>query len=137
MSGKTKTEAISKGRQLIFDYANGTALDKSSTVAHQKNELCQFILTYLNVYKKQTVRSITLENYYYMYEHIERDLNNVFIEDLTPLTVQQFLNKLAATKKNGKYLGKRTIEGVYGILDQALNLAVKQKSYLLIPSKMA
>ena len=79
------------------------------------------------MYKKPTVSSVTLENYHYSFLHIQREFTGVNIEDLTPLRIQRFLNKLSLTKHNGNFLSKRTIEGVYGVLNQALKMAVKQK----------
>lgn len=137
VSGKSRTEAIAKTRKLIVDYGSGIVENNvnGKNVIHEKTDLCKFILMYLEVYKKPTVSSKTLENYYYAYEHVERELGNIYIEDLTALKIQQFLNKLASTNKNGKYLSSRTIEGVYGILNQSLNLAVKQKIILSNPIK--
>ena len=119
-TGKTKPEALSKMRALQSGKTT-RPMPKSKSLSAKGENLYDFTMDYLMVFKKPTVTSRTFEWYRNISNHIQDGLGDKAIERLTARDIQLFFNGLAENKSDA------TLRRVNTLLNQVLRHAVKQK----------
>ena len=120
--GKTKREVTEKVNTLLNELRTNTYIEPCTTT------LYQWLITWLDIYCRNDVRSSTLVNYEtYADKHIAPTIGNIRLCDLNTIILQRFFND---KYRNGKLRGKgglspKTIKNMHDMIHRALNKAVQ------------
>lgn len=120
-----KKEAEKVLLNLLNDLENGLLIDESRIT------LQQYLSTWLEEHVKSNLAPSTYDGYRVNIEnHIKPALGNIRLQDLKPLLIQQFINRLYTEKK----LSPQTIRVVFQHLHNALKHAVRLRLLKLNPA---
>ncbi len=128
--GKTRKEVVSKKTAWEDEFKSGALPSKAKMTVEQ------WLDTWLETYKKNSVRTNTYEGYQRVVSgHLTPSIGNFILKDLRPEQVQKMLNqKLAAGRlrnnkegDKGSPLSPRMVEYIYAVLHMALKQAVKSR----------
>ncbi|GEP63120.1 site-specific integrase [Clostridium beijerinckii] len=112
--GKTKKEALEALNEAMYKYANGFVEPKKLTYD-------AYVTDWLEDYIKENRKINTYERYKSIYEHkIKPYIWQYLLKDLKPILIEKLLS---AEKKKG--LSNTTLEGIYGVINNSLNRAVR------------
>lgn len=121
--GKTRPEVVSKKKNFEDELSKGI-LPKAGKIT-----VSQWLDTWLETYKKNSVKQNTYEGYKQIVNaHIKPKLGSNTLKGLRPDQVQKMLNdKLASgnLKQKGEPLSPRQVEFIYSVLHSALERALK------------
>lgn len=113
--GKTQEEC----RQKVIETLN--SIQNQTFIEPNKTTLAQWMETWLQEYKKISVRPTTFSSYEWITKkHITPVLGQAYLKDLQPQTIQKFYND----KFRGG-LSARTVRYIHILLSECLNQAVK------------
>ena len=128
---KTQKECKEKLEQAIEK--NG----KVDVVRSGKYTVAEWVRLWFETYSKPSIREQTAYYYNnYIEKHIVPGIGNIKLDKLTTLQIQQFYNKLKTSGRVQRYehielkdkgLSNRFIRGVHGVLNSALEQAVKER----------
>ncbi|KRU36853.1 tyrosine-type recombinase/integrase [Clostridium sporogenes] len=112
--GTTEKEALKKLNEEIFKYNTGY-VEPNKITANQ----------YLNDWIENYIKEEKKINTYYRYKEIfnnnlKSNLNNLSLQDIKPIHITNLLSK-----ERKKKLSNTTLQIIYGVLNSALNRAVK------------
>ncbi len=122
--GKSRKEAAAKKVAWEDEFKKGVLPTKT------KMTLNQWLDTWLDTYKKDSVRQNTYEGYQRVVTgHLKPSIGSIILKDLRPEQVQKMINqKLAVGNINtAGPLGPRQVEYIYTVLHMALEQAVKNQ----------
>jgi len=122
-SGKTRREAQEKATKALSELQNGTFVEPTKTT------LSQWLDTWMQEYKKQSLRPTTYEGYKIIIDvHIKSAVGGIQLRQLQPSDLQRFYNsKLENGRADGKGgLSPRMIRYIHAILHGALKQAIKE-----------
>lgn len=131
--GKTQKEAREKLQQVLMDSKNGILIETESV------SLENWLFTWLNVYKKVTLKQTTFENYMLNYNtHIKgSNIGKLPINKLTATLIQNFYNNKASAGSNrGEGLSASTIKHLHILISGALEDAVRKSMINKNPAKL-
>ncbi len=120
--GKTRQEVADKLNQAVHRLSTGTYVEPN------KITVGQWVDTWLNEYKKPSVRPTTYESYEYLTRvHIIPSIGHITLKDLRPEQLQKLYNdKLCKGRTdNSGGLSARTVRYIHIIIHEALSQAVK------------
>ena len=120
----TKEEVEKKLLNLRYELINGSYMEETNITMEK------WLLTWLNVYKKNKLGPGTFDNYETnIINHIIPNIGKVELKKLRTDHLQIFYNKLLVNgnKKTGKELSPKTIRRVHVIINAALEQAIKVK----------
>jgi hypothetical protein len=125
--GKTRNEVQKKITAALSD------LDKGKYVEPSKITVSDWLDTWLETYKKSEIKPMTYINYRARIKnHIKPAIGKYRLNDLRVDVIQDTVNNLSSVKK----LAPETVRGIYNIIYDSLNKAVKNglviKTSLLI-----
>lgn len=122
-TGKTKREAVYGKTQ---KECRDKLLDKLSSIKNQtyvepnKVTLSQWLDTWMDEYKRGSIRPTTYSSYEYIIRvHLKKGLGAALLKDLKPEQVQAFYN---SKKESG--LSSRTVRYIHVVLHEALEQAI-------------
>ena len=128
---KTQKECKEKLAQAIEK--NG----KVDVVRSGKYTVAEWVRLWFETYSKPSIREQTAYYYNnYIEKHIVPGIGSIRLDKLTTLQIQQFYNKLKTSGRVQRYehielkdkgLSNRFIRGVHGVLNSALEQAVKER----------
>ena len=108
--GKTRKEVKDKLADIQNDIYNNTLIDQNDiTVA-------EWMRTWMDCYTAKTKQSTKARYDQDIRNHITPELGHIYIQDLTDLTVQRFLNRC----KDVKGLSEKSLKNIYLVLNKAL-----------------
>jgi integrase len=120
--GKTRQEVADKMNEVIHNINRGTYIEPS------KIKLNDWLNTWLNEYKKSSIRPSTYDSYEYLIRlHITPAIGHIVLKDLRPEHLQKLYNDKTASGKvdcNGG-LSAKTVNRIHVVLHAALDQAVK------------
>lgn len=122
-SGKTRKEVQEKVTKALSELQTGTFVEPTKTT------VSQWLDTWMQEYKKQSLRPTTYESYEIIIEvHIKPAIGGIQLRQLQPSDLQRFYNsKLENGRADGKGgLSPRMIRYIHAILHGALRQAVKE-----------
>lgn len=121
---KTKQEAINEGTAAMEKYNNyGNVFKPSEISVHD------FFNLWLEEYCKINLKKTTYDNYKKRIEtHILPELGKYRLKSITPIALQEFINKMA--KEN---FSRNTLTNIKGILNQSMDYAVMHGFILRSP----
>lgn len=124
VAGKEKGDAQKALREAITNYENGYIEPKKETIK-------DYLIDWLENYIKSN-RKINTYNRYkeILFNDIIPYIGNVLLKDIKPVHIDKMLN---AGKKRG--LSGTTLQNIYGVLNSALNRAVKLQIIINNPCK--
>jgi len=126
--GKTRKEVVAKKQAFEDEIKKGILPSKG------KITVAEWLDTWLETYKKNSVRQNTFESYYIIVNsHLKPAIGKYSLRELQPQHVQNMLNKKLASgklkdggeRKKGSALSPRMVEHIYAVLHMALGQAVK------------
>ncbi len=131
VSGQSELEAISK-MQMAKKAANGTAstselalfataCSNNSTASEPKPKELRTVAEVFNEFieSKKSCTQNTIKSYYYAGQDIVKYLGDRYIHEVTVKDIEDFLQKKASTKKNGKFskstlaIRRKTLSGMF------------------------
>lgn len=120
--GKTQRECREKLQKAIYENQMiNYSREREFTIE-------EWIETWYRIFSKPNLRVSTANQYrYFIDRFIVPNIGNVKLKDLSNIQVQQFINKMRDTDRNGGREGKiapKTIKEVFNLLNRALNQAV-------------
>ena len=128
--GKTQAETKEKLKQAIEKNV------KVDVVRSGKYTVAEWVRLWFETYSKPSIREQTAYYYNnYIEKHIVPGIGSIKLDKLTTLQIQQFYNKLKTSGRVQRYehielkdkgLSNRFIRGVHGVLNSALEQAVKE-----------
>jgi len=114
--GKTRQKVQKKITAALND------LDKGTYVEPSKITFSDWLDTWLEIYKKSEIKPMTYINYRAKIKnHIKPLIGKYRLNDLRVDIIQDTINKLSSVKK----LSPETVRGIYNIIHDSLNKAVK------------
>lgn len=126
--GKTRKEVVAKKDAFEEELKKGILPSK------RKMTVGQWLDTWLDTYKKNSVRQNTFESYQIIVNsHLKPSLGVFKLKELQPQQVQSMLNKKlengklkdGGKRKKGDSLSPRMVEHIYSVLHMALEQALK------------
>lgn len=120
--GKTRKEVAEKLSKIHNDLRTGTFVEPN------KLTLGSWLSTWLNEYKKSSIRPSTYESYEYLIRlHINPVIGHITLKDLRPDHLQRlYTDKLDGGKvDNSGGLSAKTIQRIHVVIHAALDQAVK------------
>ncbi|MBD5083865.1 MAG: site-specific integrase [Clostridiales bacterium] len=128
---KTQKECKEKLAQAIEKYV------KVDVVRSGKYTVAEWVRLWFETYSKPSIREQTAYYYNnYIEKHIVPGIGSIKLDKLTTLQIQQFYNKLKTSGRVQRYehielkdkgLSNRFIRGVHGVLNSALEQALKER----------
>ena len=110
---------------------------KVDVVRSGKYTVAEWVRLWFETYSKPSIREQTAYYYNnYIEKHIVPGIGSIKLDKLTTLQIQQFYNKLKTSGRVQRYehielkdkgLSNRFIRGVHGVLNSALDQAVKER----------
>ena len=118
---------------------------KVDVVRSGKYTVAEWVRLWFETYSKPSIREQTAYYYNnYIEKHIVPGIGNIKLDKLTTLQIQQFYNKLKTSGRVQRYehielkdkgLSNRFIRGVHGVLNSALEQAVKERLITANPAE--
>jgi len=129
--GKTQAETKEKLKRAIEENV------KVDVVRSGKYTVAEWVRLWFETYSKPSIREQTAYYYNnYIEKHIVPGIGSIKLDKLTTLQIQQFYNKMKTSGRVQRYehielkdkgLSNRFIRGVHGVLNSALEQAVKER----------
>jgi len=126
--GKSRSEVVKKKKDWEDELKKGILPSKG------KMTVSQWLDTWLETYKKNSVRQNTFESYQIIVNsHLKPTIGQHRLKELQPQQIQSMLNKKlingklkdGGERKKGDSLSPRMVEHIYSVLHMALGQAVK------------
>lgn len=130
--GKTEKEILAKKKSFEKSLEIGV-------IVSDKLKVSDWLTTWLEVYKKPSVKQTTYEGYERVVKgHLIPTIGSVYLKDLRPDHIQAMLNEKSTTGnlKTGGPLQPRMIEYIYAVLHVALEQAYKNQIIIFNPCGM-
>ena len=118
---------------------------KVDVVRSGKYTVAEWVRLWFETYSKPSIREQTAYYYNnYIEKHIVPGIGSIKLDKLTTLQIQQFYNKLKTSGRVQRYehielkdkgLSNRFIRGVHGVLNSALEQAVKERLITTNPAE--
>ena len=118
---------------------------KVDVVRSGKYTVAEWVRLWFETYSKPSIREQTAYYYNnYIEKHIVPGIGSIRLDKLTTLQIQQFYNKLKTSGRVQRYahielkdkgLSNRFIRGVHGVLNSALEQAVKERLITTNPAE--
>ena len=106
--------------------------DRSMVAEPSKTTVFQWLNTWLETYKKNTVKPSTFDMYYNaIYTHIKPVLGNYKLDKLDQLSIQRFINDIYSEKQ----LAQSSLKIILITLSQAYNKAIELNMLYVNPCK--
>ena len=100
-------------------------LEKGYHVTNSKITVSEWIDTWMDVYIEPNVSPTTLSGYKGMIRrYIKPLIGNIQVQELTTLTVQDWVNRLKVSPSSGKPMSVKTIKHTYHVLKGCMDKAV-------------
>ena len=129
--GKTQADTMEQLKRAIEKNV------KVDVVRSGKYTVAEWVRLWFETYSKPSIREQTAYYYNnYIEKHIVPGIGSIKLDKLTTLQIQQFYNKLKTSGRVQRYahielkdkgLSNRFIRGVHGVLNSALEQAVKER----------
>lgn len=114
-AGPKKQDAVDLLNDTLYKLKNGYIEPKKMTID-------QYITDWLEGFIKENRKTNTYDRYVEVYNYNIKDyIGGLLLKDLRPIHIENMLND----EKKKKQLSGSTLQGIYGVLNSALNKAVK------------
>jgi len=130
VSTVSRKDAQKKGEDFLAEIAKGIIVGHSNIIVQD------WMIEWLEAYKKNTLKVKTYERYESIINNYIKgsSISKVKVKELLPIQVQQFLNDLLASGgTNGSNLSPRSVNMARSVLSEALDEAVNNNLLLANP----